>query len=302
MPCYTPLKAYRSPKLSESGKLSISFSPVQGYSDVPIELSCGQCIGCRLERSRQWAVRATHEAQLHDENCFLTLTYSDEHLPYPPSISVSEMQRFFKRFRKLISPRKIRYIYCGEYGDENGRPHYHAIIFGYDFSASRTWYSRTNRGDFLYTSSELSTLWPFGHAIIGDVTFQSAAYVARYSLKKITGDPAADHYQWIDPETGEIHQLTPEFFNMSRRPGIGMPWLEKYRTDVYPSDEVILDGRKIRPPTAYDKKLTDEEALVIKSKRILRAKKHAANNTPARRKVRQAITTATIRERVGRKL
>lgn len=302
MPCYKPLKAYRSPNLSAAGKLSIAFTAVKGYADLPIQLPCGQCIGCRLERSRQWATRCMHEAQLYDENAFLTLTYNDEYLPSNGSISKPEMQKFIKRLRKSISPRKIRYVYCGEYGEQNSRPHYHALIFGYDFSKDRQPHSKNADGSFLYTSAHLERLWPFGHALIGAVTFESAAYVARYCLKKITGKGASSAYERIDPVTGEIFDIEPEFFSMSLKPGIGLGWLDKFKTDVYPHDEVIVRGHRTRPPRAYDKQLSEEELSPIKKARLKNARKYKSNNTPARLKVREQIQNARVNEKLPRKI
>lgn len=302
MVCYAPIKAFRSPKPTAAGKLSISFSPVQGFADLPIQLPCGQCIGCRLERSRQWAVRCMHESQLYEENCFLTLTYADENLPSNGSISRREMQLFIKRLRKKIRPRKIRYVYCGEYGDKTQRPHYHALIFNYDFSRDRKPHSRNRDGQYLYTSAELESVWTHGHALIGSLTFESAAYVARYCLKKVTGKAAAEAYERLDSSTGEIYNIEPEFFGMSLKPGIGYGWLEKYKTDVYPHDEVIVRGHKTRPPRYYDQLLSETEVSPIKKARLKNAQKHKSNNTPARLKVREMLHNARVNEKLPRKI
>ncbi len=244
MPCFYPLDAFRSVKKNDFGKSWISFKNF--YPSTHIQIPCGQCIGCRLEYSRQWAVRGYHESQLYDQNCFITLTYDDDNLPSDGSLCRAHPTNFLKRFRKKISPIKIRYLQCGEYGDQFGRPHYHAIIFGYDFA------DKIPYDDKLYTSQILDDLWTHGECKIGAVTFDSIAYVARYILKKITGPLAAHHYETFDPDTGEISQRQPEFVTMSRRPGIGKPWLEKYQTDVYPNDYVIINGLKTRPPKYYD--------------------------------------------------
>ena len=134
MPCYSPLTAYKG-KSTDSGKMCLSFKRSEGLfgSFSAINLPCGQCIGCRLERSRQWAVRCMHEASLHDENSFLTLTYSDENLPPGGSLHLPDFQNFMKRLRKSIAPKRVRFYHCGEYGDILSRPHYHALLFGYDF-------------------------------------------------------------------------------------------------------------------------------------------------------------------------
>lgn len=243
MTCYHPIRAWRSQSGRQAnGKWPIVFSKRQGYDDLPVDIPCGQCIGCRLERSRQWAMRCVMEAQMHRDNSFITLTYRDEDLPDDGSVSVRTAQLFMKRLRKEFSHQKIRFFLCGEYGSQNMRPHYHALLFGLRFADARMW-SRRN-GSVLFRSDTLERLWPFGFSTIGDVTFDSAAYCARYVLKKVTGQDSREHY-------GERH---PEFVTMSRRPGIGAEWYARYQSDVYPGDTVILrDGVKMRPPKYFDK-------------------------------------------------
>ena len=147
-----------------------------------------------------------HEASLHDENSFLTLTYSDENLPPGGSLHLPDFQNFMKRLRKSIAPKRVRFYHCGEYGDILSRPHYHALLFGYDFD-DRKFFAKRNENS-VYTSTELSSLWPHGFSVVGSVTFESAAYVARYVMKKVTGERSLDHYGG----------LKPEYTTMSRRP------------------------------------------------------------------------------------
>lgn len=247
MSCVNPLKAF------QCFDKSIVFDEVRKHDIVrSLSLPCGQCIGCRLERSRQWAMRCMHEAQLHQNNCFITLTYDNHHLPSDKSLHYQDFQKFLKRFRKSIGNAKIRFYMAGEYGEKYGRPHWHACIFGYDFPDKKL-LKRTPAGSKLYRSEHLEKLWPFGHSSIGDVTFESAAYVARYIMSKQTGKQSESHYRRVDEETGEIIQLKPEFNKMSLKPGIGSEWYKKYKSDVYPHDYVIVRGKKMKPPKAYDK-------------------------------------------------
>lgn len=208
-----------------------------------------------------------HEAEMHDENCFITLTFDQVNLEKrsnPLSLDVSEYQRFMKRLRKRFG-KNIRFFHCGEYGDQNKRPHYHAIIFGMDFKDKKLW---TNRdGNKLYTSEALQELWPYGFSTIGEVTFQSAAYVARYIMKKWKGEGAEDHYTRWCPLTGEGTTVEPEYCTMSRMPGIGKTWLEKYKADVYPHDYVVINNHKVKPPRYYDSLLSEEELAQLKEKR-----------------------------------
>lgn len=227
---------------------------------------------------------------MHEENCFITLTYNEEHLPANKSLDVREFQLFMKRLRKKYEPKKIRFYACGEYGDNLGRPHYHACLFGHDFEDKKIWRETKNK-DPLYRSHELEKLWPYGYSSVGEVTFQSAAYVARYLMKKMNGQIAEDHYKWID-ENGEIIKLVPEFTVMSRKPGIGKNWLVKFASDVYPDDFIIMNGKKMRPPRFYDLNYQIEEPAEIERLKKARKKnlrKHAANNTPERLAVRERI-------------
>lgn len=292
MVCYKPLKGYRSKYLTSNGKRPITFNLSEAVHQGVVLVNCGRCIGCRLEKSRQWAVRCMHEAHLWEDNCFLTLTYDDLHLPRDGSLDVTHLQKFWKRLRK--SAGRIRYYAAGEYGDRFGRPHYHAVVFNYrpdDCVLLKT----TPQGN-LYGSAKLEKIWSLGKVVIGEVTFQSAAYVARYVMKKVNGEQAKNHYMNFDPETGEVlPDLKPEFTVMSRRPGIGAGWLEKYRDDAYPSDFVIVNGKKIRPPSYYDRQLEKEVPDQYKRLRTQRkrgALRHAADNTPERRKVREKIQHA----------
>ena len=205
---------------------------------------------------------------MHEKNCFITLTFDQANLESrtnPLSLDVTEYQRFMKRLRKRYG-NNIRFFHCGEYGDKNKRPHYHAIIFGMDFEDKVLWSNRD--GNKLYTSVQLQQLWPYGFSTIGDVTFQSAAYVARYIMKKHKGEGAEDHYTRWCPETGEGTVVAPEYCTMSRKPGIGYEWLKKYKADVYPHDYVVINEHKVKPPRYYDSLLSEEELAEVKARRI----------------------------------
>lgn len=269
MPCYSPLQAWKSRDVNPGGKRSLVFKKEQGLDGSELEVACGQCIGCRLEKSRQWAMRCVHEASLYEDNCFLTLTYNDDNLPSDWSLDKKHFQDFMKRLRKRIEPRKVRYFHCGEYGEENGRPHYHACLFNWEPPDKELWSVRD--GVKLYRSAMLEELWTFGHSTIGEVTFESAAYVARYVMKKVTGAKADEHYKFIDNDTGELYSVIPEYTTMSRRPGIGKGWFDKYHSDCFPSDSVIIRGKEVQPPKYYESlyEKIDPEALdMVKSARL----------------------------------
>ena len=206
-----------------------------------------------------------HEAQSHDDNCFITLTYDDYHMPRlftggPGTLLKKDFQNFMKRLRKLLAPRKIRYYMCGEYGDKDQRPHYHACVFGFDPQDKQLF--AVNLDNHIYTSEMMSDTWGRGFVTIGSLTFQSAAYVARYVMKKRTGPLAHDHYLRCD-NYGVAYWLEPEYNTMSRRPGIGRDWYEKYKDDLFPSDEVPVPGSGVhkKVPRYYETILKSEDEL-----------------------------------------
>ncbi len=207
-----------------------------------------------------------------------------------------------KKLRKKYGS-GIRFFACGEYGGKSNRPHYHAILFNHDFRDKKLW-KNNGQGDPVFTSESLECLWGLGFTTTAGVSFQSAAYVSRYIMKKVTGDQADDHYQWMNPETGELLPITPEFVTMSRRPGIGRDWYEKYKGDAYPDDFLIVDGKRMRPPQYYDRLLDQEDARElqkIKGGRKRKAKIHSEDNTPERRKVREEVKESQI-SKLGREL
>ena len=230
-----------------------AISTIREYREMP----CGKCVECRLAYSRQWADRCMLELEDHDESYFLTLTYDDAHLPVVESIDDDgvyhlhstlvkrDVQLFLKRLRK--DGQKIRYFMCGEYGSESRRAHYHMIIYGLHLD-DLILYSRNTQGDPLYNSEYLNRMWHYqGYVVVGKVTWQSCAYVARYIMKKQYGY-AAGMYKDLG--------ITPEYTAMSRRPGIGRNYYDKHKSDIYESEYIHIStesgGRRIRPPRYFD--------------------------------------------------
>jgi len=225
-----------------------------------------------------------HEASLHDRNSFLTLTYAED----PISLRVDDLQRFFKRLRNRGS--KVRYYACGEYGEDLGRPHFHVCLFGEDFSLDRQPYKKG-----LWVSPCLEELWTHGHCVIGDLSFETAAYVAQYVMKKMTGEAEHWHYWRCHEDTGELLQVEPEFPVMSRRPGIGRDWFESFRREVTRDDSVVVRGRECKPPRYYDKLLEAVDPASfedIKDRRKVVARRFASENTDERLVVREAVAKA----------
>lgn len=218
-------------------------------------VKCGQCMECRLAYSREWAIRISHEARMHDQSCFLTLTYDDVNLPLHGQLVKRDLQLFFKRLRKLVGP--FRYVASGEYGELSRRPHFHVALFGLDFSSDRIEYGQGIRGDKIFVSPVVGRIWgksvfPMGHTI-GSLTFESAAYIARYITKKITGKGASPRPLACSPD-GELVMPNPEFLVCSK--GIGRAWFRDYfMQDVYPHARVITDQGTPAPVPRYYKSL-----------------------------------------------
>ncbi|WNK13580.1 MAG: replication initiator protein [Microvirus sp.] len=285
MACFYPIQAYKL----ENGQISFN---EKGNVLQAISLPCGRCVGCRLEKSRQWAIRCIHEAQMHTHNCFITLTYNQEHYEY--DLRYKHFQSFMRRLRKTYPGKPIRFYMAGEYGETNGRPHFHACLFGIDFADKRI-FKNLPSGSFLYTSASLERLWPFGYSTVGDVTFESAAYVARYILKKQTGKNAETHYQSCDDRTGELRPIRAEFNKMSLKPGIGATWLNKYHPDIYPKGLVIHQGQKMKPPKYYDKyfkKINPQQYEDLQYERIKNF--NYEDNTQSRLSDKERVTKAKL--------
>lgn len=269
MPCYHPLKAFQ-----RYAGAPLFFGSGYRFGDRCLEVPCGQCVGCRLEYCRQWAVRCMHENRMHDISCFATFTYDDEHLPSDGSLCHPHFVSMFKRLReqlRVAGRPPIRFFMGGEYGDKFSRPHYHALIFGYS-PADRVFWKKSDAGFDCYTSDSLDKVWRFGRVFVGDVTFESASYVARYCMKKVNdGSPRREI---LNVETGEIVTRAHEYGKMSLKPGIGASYLAKYGRDIFMNDRVIVNGKNSPLPRYYDVLLERDAPLLLaehKAKRVSRA-------------------------------
>ena len=269
MPCYSPLQARRV-----DGQVQVVGNVRDGRGNLySLRIPCGRCIGCRLRYSQMWAIRCVHEASLYDSNCVVTFTYRDQDLPKDGSLFYRDFQLFMKRLRqhrrrfflrehfhlkrftdlsrgqakRLVELSRIRFFVGAEYGEKNLRPHFHACLFNFDFSDKSVCGKRDGRPS-LWTSALADSLWEKGDTRVGVLDFDSAAYVARYVVKKVFGDLADDHYR-----VGTEEELIPEFACMSRRPGIGMPWIQKYWKGTLLDLSVTSRGKRVHMPRAYSK-------------------------------------------------
>lgn len=308
MPCYNPLVGVRG-EVNANGKRPLLFSSSDlENAAITHSVPCGNCVGCRLDRSRDWAIRCMDEAKMHRDNCFITLTYNKDNLPLGGTLNVKDWQDFAKRLRKSMG--HFRYFHAGEYGSKENRPHYHALLFGINFEDRKPIYSGTSGGR-IYSSESLSKVWKKGYCSVGELTFESASYVARYCLKKVNGP----NQNFVDPETGltvydrvdengEVHRVKPEYTTMSRRPGIGKPWYDKYKLDIYPSDFRIIGSMKLKPPRFYDSQLEKDNPAVfedIKRRRIYAATNSLEDNTPARLAVKEFCAQDKVNKKLKRR-
>lgn len=216
-----------------------------------VEIPCGKCVGCRLDYAMTWANRCKAEAQYHEQNWFLTLTYDEEHLPYGkkanPTLFPDHIRQFMKAVRKKFGD-GIKFFCCGEYGGQTFRPHYHMILFGCNLKDVSEWFPFTTEdgkkiaitkkaksGNRLYYSPELQECWKKGEIQIGEVSWNSCEYVARYVMKKASPQYAGNVYELLGVEK--------EFLRMSRRPGIGYRLYEDKKEVINKTDEIYLAGK-----------------------------------------------------------
>lgn len=311
MPCYAPLEGYKD--YINGG---LTFDKKQGSQKL--QVACGQCLGCRVDYTLMWSIRIVHEAAMHEHhygNSWVTLTYRSEsectpeqyanghYVPRDFSLNPSHVSKFIRALRKANPGHKIRYFYCGEYG-ELGRPHYHLCLFNHSFLDRYLW--KDDQGVYTYTSEELDRLWPYGFTTCSDLEFENAAYTAGYCFKKITGKKAHDHYLRCD-EYGVAYWLHPEYCRMStgrnKPSGIGAKFYEKYTSDIFPRDKSPIPGRGDKEqelvPRYYQKILeyqNPEMLEKIKETRQEFIKKHAADFTPERLRDKYKCAQARINQ------
>lgn len=220
MSCYHPIRVAINKKRHDGSPWRIRYTQ---------EVGCGHCVGCRAEHARQWMIRMMHEARSRPFSYFITLTYDDDHLPRNPygTLVPDHLKAFWKALRKEFAPDRLSYYACGEYGDFNKRPHYHAILY-----SERSIYTAQDE-DRMY-SPIIERVWGKGRTDIGGVTAASCSYVAGYVLKKQIAKARDDYYERVWPDTGEVITVAPEFARMANRPAIGRLWIQRWWSDVYP--------------------------------------------------------------------
>lgn len=277
-----------------------------GYIKSVKLIPCGQCISCRLNKSRDWANRLMLEAKEFEHNYFITLTYEDSYLPIKRvynddtgeiitgfTLKKKDLEKFNHDLRQYWDRKYnhtgIRYYECGEYGSENERPHYHCIIFNLPYLDDLKLYRTTETGDILYTSETIGKIWKKGYVVIGEVTWESASYVARYVLKKRFGKDADNYYK----SQGKI----PEFTTMSRMPGIGRNYYEENKNTIYKTDEVFIKGKNgiigTKPSKYFDRLYEQDHPEEYKKIKRARERKNTLSTQILKDRV---ITTENIQK------
>lgn len=275
MSCTSPSYALLLGTDPETGKKRLKFLPRRAEASFEywshkfgaeniLSLPCGKCDSCIEGRTRAWAARCVLESSMYSDNCFLTLTYADSCLP-KFGLCKKDLQKFIKRLRKAVG-HPIRYYCCGEYGEKTKRPHYHLIIFNW-FPDDAKFFRESPNGGMTFTSKTLQSLWKFGHSLIGEVSYQSCAYVARYCQKKV----------YIDGKY-------KAFSLMSLKPGIGQKFFEDNLEAIYDTDKVYFNfgsSSWITPFRYFDKLLEriDPSRLEsLKNERVSSAKLSIASD------------------------
>ena len=251
-------------------------------------LNCGSCINCRIRRASDSAACAVHEARLHEHNCSLTLTYDDQHLPAGGALNHRDWQLFAKKVRQAFGP--FRFIMCGEYGDLHQRPHYHALIFGHDFTRGAESHRNSRSGIPMYRPAELQKHWQHGFCDVQGFTPEMARYVCGYITKKLNtpdqgktyGRPNPDGSWEIEPywRNWDTNIQAPPYaysasaikrcfkpkytrpapyIQSSRRPGIGWHHFWIHRNEYFARDICVVDGKERPIPGRYLRRCIDLE-------------------------------------------
>ena len=223
MACTNPVPV-RFGDTTANGKKEIIFKWKGDQTEYDSLLPCGKCEPCIAMKRAEWGIRIYHESLTHERNCFLTLTYDEDHLPEDCKIDKDHVRQFIRKARE---DKPIRYFACGEYGEKYGRPHYHICLFGEDYRAM----SWRIGNDGMYCNNFLEEIWNKGQITAAPLTPGSAMYTAGYVQKKIN-----------DSDTFNL---------MSRSPPIGKPWLLDNLHRLGNRDTITINGKEHPLPRKY---------------------------------------------------
>lgn len=263
----------------------ISFTP-KGKGWTMIEIPCGKCDGCKVDRASDWATRVMNEASCwNNKGMFLTLTYNPARVPYSKNGKMTlrrkDVKDFKKRLRKYVEKEGLAHIQvdeknpiktfeCGEYGPTHGRPHYHMIVMNFEANDLKPW-KKTEDGNILYKSATIQKIWGNGFVVIGKISYESASYVARYTMKKMGSQKRQrEYYTDVKINTEGIPLLQTKFRIVETEEeaeyvgfskGLGKEWLLENIDDVYDNNgimAVIKGNVVIKKIPNYYKKIMKE--------------------------------------------
>lgn len=256
--CLYPYKAYLLEFIDSNGELCRSIRFVKnndadlGYNWTPLDLPCGKCLECLQQYSKEWSFRIMLEASLYEKNCFITLTYKNS----PNFLVKKDLQDFLKRLRRRLEPLRIRFFACGEYGKKGKRPHFHLIVFGWEPSDLVPFF-RDKKGNQIYLSDFVSSVWSKGFITVGSLSLESAKYCAKY-LQKMQ-----KNYTFF--------KVKP-FVLMSLKPGIGLKAFQLKEDIFLKSDKIYFNGKSCKIPRYFlNKSLDFNKVSLIKENRIFKA-------------------------------
>lgn len=238
-------------------------------------IPCQHCFNCKINKSKMWAVRCLFESYVHNYNYFITLTYDDEHLNFKdnnlidltgeirtcPTLVKSDVQKFIKRLRK--KGYQFKYFLSGEYGDKTKRPHYHMLMFSDTKINDLVYLSKNKDNDFYFNSNQIRSIWKHGNIVIANFSPKTAAYTARYTLKKLYGDEKKSLM--------EFRSLEPEFMLCSKKPPIGWTYFYENKDNFLKTDTLVYwqDAKlqKLKIPNSFLLKFNNLDVEQIKFKR-----------------------------------
>lgn len=278
MPCFSPRTAWYRSELTASGKRQLQFSPNGAFGDS-FKVACRKCEGCISELVRGWSVRSYHESKLWERSCVVTLTYAPEKLPWNGSVRRRDAVLFLKRLRKDVFPRRLRFQLVAEYGERTLRPHYHAIIYGEDFSSDRRGGGKAADGSPVFRSARAEALWGHGHVHIGVVSPESIGYVCAYLLKGAKVPPA-------------LRSLGVEapFRSFSR--GLGFDHFVRHFWTDFRDGTVVVAGREESMPRGYERVVDPVALAAIKDRRRAFALSRGKDSSPRRLADRREVHLA----------
>lgn len=277
MACLKPIQVYNlnkgeKVKFKKYSNIDVAKLDMNMNYENNNSVPCRKCIECKLDNAKEWAIRSALQCKSSEDNWFITLTYSDEFIPVNDkgifTVSYKDLSRFIESLRKVFTRqgiKDIKYLASSEYGSRLNRPHYHLCFFGLPLNDLELTGEVSKLGHPYFVSKLVDKIWNKGIHKIGRVTYQSAGYVARYTLKKLSN---------LDYKKLGIE---PERLFMSK--GIGKKYFEENKEHIYKYDVVNLNTDKVliklQPPRYFDRlyeKHNSDHLQEIKNARIVNAK------------------------------